>query len=216
MPNCTHLYIYWHYSLKVECQGSIYAAKKIHDTLLDQQNDGVDLIFQKYQMECRLMTDLRHPNIVQFLGLFFEGNSQTPLLVMEKLEMNLDDLLESVPDLSLLTKLSILGNIASGLVYLHSRPSPIIHRDLTATNVLLTDSLVAKISDLGNSRIPNMRPDQLVMMMSEVPGTAVYMPPEALQDDSQYGTHLDVFSFGHLSLYVMIQVGIRKSIARDL
>ena len=153
------------------------------------------------------MTGLRHPNIVQFLGLFFESNSQIPLLVMEKLEMNLDNLLESVPDLFLLTKLSILGNIASGLVYLHSRlPCPIIHRDLTATNVLLTDSLVAKISDLGNCRIHNMRPGQLVMMMSKMPGTAVYMPPEALLDDTQYGTKLDVFSFGHLALYVMIQV----------
>ena len=131
------------------------------------------------------MTGLRHPNIVQFLGLFFESNSQIPMLVMEKLDMNLDNLLESVPDLSLLTKLSILGNIANGLVYLHSRlPSPIIHRDLTATNVLLTNSLVAKISDLGNCRIPNMQPGQLVMMMSEMPGTAVYMPPEALLGDT--------------------------------
>ena len=58
------------------------------------------------------MTNLRHPNIVQFLGFVFEENAQTPLLVMEKVEMNLDNLLESVPDLSLLTKLSILGNIA--------------------------------------------------------------------------------------------------------
>ena len=74
---------------------------------------------------------------------------------------------------------------------------------------------MAKISDLGNYRTPNMRPGQLVMMMSEVPGTAVYMPPEALQGDSQYGTHLDGFSFGHLALYVMIQVVFRMSSKRS-
>lgn len=187
-------------------QDCLCAAKKIHKTLLNRENEGVAIIGQKYQMECTLMASLRHPNVVQFLGVFFERGSQMPLLVMEQLEMSLDELLGDVPDLSLPTKMSLLENIANGLVYLHCRESPIIHRDLTAKNILLTTSLVAKISDLGNSRIPNMRPGQLAMMMSTVPGTLVYMPPEALRDASQYGTSLDVFSFGHLTLYTIIQV----------
>ena len=47
------------------------------------------------------MSDLRHPNITQFLGVCFLPNCPLPVLVMEKLEGSLDDLLEAVPDISL-------------------------------------------------------------------------------------------------------------------
>ena len=68
------------------------------------------------------------------------------------------------------------------------------HRDLTAKNVLLTSYFVAKITDLGNSHIVNLQPGQLVRILSQLPGTLVYMPPEALSASSRYGPSLDVFS----------------------
>ena len=106
-------------------------------------------------------------------------------------------------------KCSVLEGVASGLLYLHDRPSPVIHRDLTAKNVLLTSSLVAKITDMGNSRIIDMRPDQMARTLTNLPGTLVYMPPEALDDRSRYGPSLDIFSFGHLALFTITQVPIR-------
>ena len=154
------------------------------------------------------MSSLRHPNITQFLGLCFLPNTRLPLLVMEKLETSLDDLLEHVPNLSLSIKCSVLEGVSSGLVYLHKRELPVIHRDLTAKNVLLTSFLQAKITDMGNSRIIDMRPGQLAMTLTQLPGTLVYMPPEALSDTHRYGPSLDVFSFGHLTLYTMTQVTI--------
>ena len=68
--------------------------------------------------------------------------------------------------------------LSHGLVFLQEKLylSPqIIHRDLTAKNVLLTTSLVAKITDLGNSRIVNIQPGQLAQTLSRNPGTLVYM-----------------------------------------
>ena len=53
----------------------------------------------------------------------------------------------------------MLADVSKGLVYLHNRSSPIIHRDLSATNILLNSAMVAKISDLGNSRIIDQLPD---------------------------------------------------------
>ena len=113
------------------------------------------------------------------------------------------------PNLPLCLKRSVLEDVASGLLYLHNRPSPVIHRDLTARNVLLTSSLVAKISDMGNSRIIDTRPGQMARRLSVLPGTLVYMPPEALDDRHRYGPSMDIFSFGHLALFTITQV--RKS-----
>ena len=154
------------------------------------------------------MSSLRHPNITQFLGLCFLPNTWLPLMVMEKLETSLDDLLEHMPSLPLSLRRSVLEGVSSGLVYLHKREPPVIHRDLTAKNVLLTSSLQAKITDMGNSRIIDMRPGQLARTLSHLPGTLVYMPPEALSDTHRYGPSLDVFSFGHLTLYTVTQVAI--------
>ena len=43
--------------------------------------------------------------------------------------------------------------------------------------------------------------------LSQLPGTLVYMPPEALEDRPRYGPSLDVFSFGHCALFTCTQVG---------
>ena len=68
----------------------------------------------------------------------------------------------------------MLADVVRGLLYLHTRSPPVVHRDLSARNVLLTSSLVAKISNLGNARIVNMQPGQLARTLTRVPGTSVY------------------------------------------
>ena len=186
--------------------GLLCAGKKIHEILLDIDNIGVRDITAKYVQECQLMSDLRHPNITLFLGLCFLPNCQFPVLVMERLDGSLDDLLETVPNIPLSLKYSMLEDVARGLLYLHMHDPQIIHRDLTAKNVLLTSALVAKITDLGNSRIVNIQPGQLAQTLSRNPGTLVYMPPEALSAAARYGPSLDVFSFGHLGIFVGLQV----------
>ena len=182
------------------------AGKKLHEVLIEAGNGGVDGMVHKYLQECQLMSSLRHPNITQFLGICFLPGTQLPLLVMERLETSLDDLLEHIPNLPLSLKRSVLEDVASGLLYLHDRPSPVIHRDLTSKNVLLTSSLIAKITDMGNSRIVDLRGGQMARTLSKLPGTLVYMPPEALDDVHRYGPSLDIFSFGHLALYTLTQV----------
>lgn len=189
--------------MQVTYDHRIYASKQLHDTLIDCGNEGVTEVAHRFLQEIHLMSTLDHPNIIQFIGLCFLPESQLPLLVMERLRTSLDDLLESTHILPLYLKCSILVDVARGLLYLHDRPSPVFHRDLTAKNVLLTSSLAAKITDMGNSRIINMRCGQMNKKLSAFPGTLVYMPPEA-QDN--YGPALDIFSFGHLALFTIIQV----------
>ena len=187
--------------------GLVCAGKKIHEILLDADNVGVRDIAAKYVQECQLMSDLRHPNITQFMGVCFLPNCQLPVLLMERLDASLDEVLESVPNIPLILKRSILDDVAKGLLYLHKHDPQIVHRDLTAKNVLLTSSLSAKITDFGNSRIVNIEPGRIAQTLSRNPGTLVYMPPEALSATARYGPSLDIFSFGHLVLFVGLQVG---------
>ena len=193
---------------QVEVSGLICAGKKIHEALLDTGNVGVQEIASKYVQECQLMSDLRHPNITLFLGVCFLPNCQLPVLLMERLDGSLDELLETVPNIPLVLKRTLLEDVAKGLLYLHKHEPQIVHRDLTAKNVLVSSSLVAKITDFGNSRIVNLQPGQLARTLSSVPGTLVYMPPEALSATARYGPSLDVFSFGHLALFTLTQVSI--------
>ena len=212
---------------ELEVNGVVCAGKRLHEVLLEQGNAGVAEIARKYLLECQVaiclytivltiakynsmslqvMARMRHPHVVQFLGLCYLEESTLPVLVMERLYTSLDDLLESSPGLPLALKLSLLTDVARGLVYIHTRDPPIIHRDLSARNVLLTSSMVAKISDLGNARIVNLQPGQLAMTQTCMPGTWAYMPPESFDQHSRYGPRLDIFSFGHLALFTLTQV----------
>ena len=184
---------------ELEINGLICAGKKLFDALIDPVNQGAQQMMDNYYKECSLLSDLRHPNVVQFLGICFLPETRLPVLVMERLDGSLDQLLESTPDIPLHVKVSILQDVTRGLVYLHNHKPPIIHRDLTARNVLLTRALTAKVADLGNSR-------KLAKSMTRgIPGTLMYMPPEASDENNKYGTSLDMFSFGHLSLFTAIQ-----------
>ena len=187
---------------ELETDGLVCAGKRFHEALIDPESQGAQRMVEKYYQECTLLSDLRHPHIVQFLGIGFLPDSRLPVLVMERLQGSLDELLENTADISLSTKVSILQDVTRGLVYLHHRSPSVIHRDLSARNVLLNSAMTAKIADLGNFRIA--LPAQTAT--PGMPGTPIYMPPEALGLKPRYGPPLDMFSFGHLTLFTAIQV----------
>ena len=57
---------------------------------------------------------------------------------------------------------SILYDVALlGLCYLHSQNFPIIHRDLSSNDILLTPNITAEFSDLGVAKILNLTPLQM-------------------------------------------------------
>ena len=157
--------------------------------------------------ECKLMSQLRHPHIVQFLGVAYLPGSPIPVLLMEKLQTSLDNLLETSPNIPLDVKVHLLTGTAQGVVYLHSHTPPIAHRDLTARNILIDSGLIAKIADLGVARMVNIQPGQLAATMTAGPGNNLYMPPETVQEEgaTRYNTAIDIFSFGVVSLFTLTQ-----------
>ena len=207
---------------EVAIPGAICAAKRIHDIFQDHSEIPDEEILKastQFVRECQLMSTLRHPHIVQFLGVCFFPDSRLPALVMERLQTSLHDLLDPEtpppdapkPFFPLSLKCSILHNVASGLTYLHEQSPPIIHRDLSARNVLLNSAMVAKIADLGVARIvPRMR---AAATMTKAPGANVYMPPEALEDKPEASVEerdkvlkcIDIFSFGVVAIFTLSQ-----------
>ena len=161
----------------------------------------------KLVVELSLMTQVHHPNVVQCKGVCLLESEAMPVLLMERLMSSLHAyVLDSTnSNMSLVRKLSILYDVASGLNYLHSHKPAIIHRDLTGTNVLLDEELRAKISDFVNARIMDLDPKATPGIFISLPGTPDYVPPEAQGNSAKCGPSLDVFSFGHLSLFTIIQ-----------
>ena len=143
--------------------------------------------------------------IVTSLGVYYPAMDQyrLPVMVMEKMQYSLRALVEKYDDIPLNVKLSILDEVCLGLRYLHSRNPPIVHRDLTPNNILLSYRLEAKITDLGVAKV--MKTDKQ-KTMTKLPGTPDFMPPEALSKRPVYGPLLDVFSYGGVILNVITQL----------
>ena len=99
---------------------------------------------------------------------------------------------------------AILLEVALGLRYLHEFSPPIVHRDLSSNNVLLTTSMTAKISDLGVAKILDVSPGRAARMtQTQAPGTAAFMPPEAMLARPKYTSKVDIFSFGVLVVHIL-------------
>ena len=163
--------------------------------------------------EFSILSQLKHPNIVSYYGICELPNEDVPVLLMERLDNNLHDYLCENQNTELSVKLGILLDVANGLLYLHYERPVIIHRDLTARNVLLDKYLNGKISDFGNARMMTYGCDMTPESMTSLPGTRDYMPPEAMDDidteeEISYDEKLDIFSFGHLALFCGLQKAI--------
>ena len=198
-------------AFKVNIDGVPRIAKRIHNILLspDISSSEKAAIQERFYNECILLSKLDHPNIVEFIGVHFNPSDDRDVtLIMELLHIPLETFVEphAHPNIPLSVKLHILRDVSCGLYHLHTRfKQPVIHRDLTVGNILLTSDLQAKIVDLGVSKLLSSGDLQRSSTMTMCPGNFSYMPPEALQENAVYDTTLDIFSFGHLTLHVDIQ-----------
>ena len=193
----------------VEYCGTPCAAKEIHSMLLPEQG-GENYITKTFLHECYQCSILRHPNLVQFLGVYYPDTTgpsrgpPLPIMVMEMMKENLTNVFEKHENIPADVKWSILYDIALGLQYLHCHDPAVIHRDLSPNNVLLTSRMVAKIGDLGVAKVIKVD-RRTVSRYTLAPGTIDFMPPEALENEPKYGTPLDVFSYAGIVLFVANQ-----------
>ena len=202
---------------KAKCDQLPCAAKILHPTILDPTDPGAERIMQRFQLECSVLERIRHPNIVQYLGLCRDPESRLPALLMELLDESLTKMLErSQRPLAYFAKVNICHDIALAVAYLHS--NNIIHRDLSSNNVLVIAKSRAKVTDFGMSKLAGAAPTMTPLTMC--PGTQAYMAPEALKEPPRYTKKLDVFSEGVMMIQVCTRLwpepGPRSKTIQDL
>ena len=180
-------------------------AKKPHTkffkNISEEERSRVAANFRK---ECILLSKLKHSNIVQFIGIYYYEGKTDLILVMEKLSSDLVQFMaNNHQKLMLFNKLSILRDVACGLVYLHEYNPPIVHRALTAMNVLLI-FWQAKIADVGVAKLMDMKA-MMASRHTRALAQMLYMPPEARYDKAQCTPKLNIFSYGHLTLHLVLE-----------
>ena len=188
----------------------ICAAKEIHAVLIEEVGDAERRqTIDSFLRECRQCGKLRHPNVIQFLGVYYPTRAdgvanrmRLPVMVMEMMASSLTSFVRRHENIPIHIKYSIVHDVSLGLCYLHNHDPPIVHRDLSPNNVLLTTHHVAKISDLGVAKV--IKADNK-KTMTKVPGTVDFMPPEALSTRPDYGPPMDIFSFAGIILHTFNQ-----------
>ena len=190
------------------CQ-TVCAAKEIHSILIEDVGETERRVtIGSFLRECRQCSMLRHPNVIQFLGVYYptgEGGTNRvglPVMVMEMMADSLTSFVDKHEKIPVHIKYSIVHDVSLGLCYLHNHDPPIVHRDLSPNNVLLTAHHVAKISDLGVAKV--IKADSR-KTMTKAPGTVDFMPPESLAKSPLYGPPMDVFSFAGIILHTFNQ-----------
>ena len=185
------------------------AAKEFYSAFLHRDDSKEnEKLREDFKRECYHSSLIRHPNIVLFMGVFYEQSEieskRIPIMVMELMDTCVTKFVEkNRSKISMRTKLSILYDVSLGLRYLHGRRPAVIHRDLSSNNVLLSKGhLVAKISDLGTAKMIKADSTQTRHILTSMPGTGHFMPPEVEGDDPQYSTPVDVFSFAAVGLHL--------------
>ena len=183
-------------------RGEPVAIKQAHRDLL--HGTTIDML----KREVMIMAEIQHPNLVRFVAAVLDNavhrGTDTPIIVSELMDMNLRAAYREInlsPSL-----LSILRDVAYALHYLHQYRTPIIHRDVSAPNVLLkklqNGSLRAKVSDFGSANLAKQA-------QTAASGAIVYCAPEMFPTEDittppkPQTTKVDVFSYGILVLEVI-------------
>ena len=165
-----------------------------------------------FNRECDTLRGLHHRNILPFIGVVVDQDSEPRFLATQFIEggtlhdlihhARYEQLRDEVGCLPLPTQLTVAHDIFSGLSYLAGKH--LIHRDIKPANILavVEDGQLVKVllADFGESK-------QLTMTMTRaagtMAGTPLYMAPEMHEEEDAKGSKADVFSAG----VVLVEMG---------
>ncbi|KAM9976606.1 hypothetical protein ACTFIR_010448 [Dictyostelium discoideum] len=162
--------------------GEFAAIKQIDSNKIDESS------LQSVKGEVEILHKLRHNNIVKVLGVV-EVQAQLNFILEYVENGSLRDVIEKFGPLSEELCIIYLYQMLQGLAYLHS--NKVIHRDIKASNILITKEGVIKLADFGvASQI-----DSESQLRFSVVGTPFWMAPESIEI-SGCSSACDIWSLG--------------------
>ncbi|KAK7820132.1 mdis1-interacting receptor like kinase 2, partial [Quercus suber] len=144
---------------------------------LSSQAESIGTVdIKSFTNELAALTEIRHRNIVKLLGFCF--HEVHTFFIYEFMEKgSLADMLcgKEAKDLGWSTRIQTIKSVANALSYMHHDcVPPIIHRDISSKNVLLSIDLEAYVSDFGTARF--LKPDS--SNWTTIAGTYGYLAPD--------------------------------------
>ncbi|CAM8896488.1 unnamed protein product [Rhodiola kirilowii] len=149
---------------------------------------------KEFQSEVMLLGRLHHRNLVNLIGYCAEkGRNILVYVYMSNGSLASHLYNEKMEPLSWNLRLQIALDIARGLEYLHDGASPpVVHRDIKSSNILLDESMNARVADFGLSR------EELIdKHASSIRGTFGYLDPEYVSSRA-FTKKSDIYSYGVL------------------
>jgi len=175
-------------------RGTRICLKQLHKHL------NADEVAQaEFRLELKIMQQLHHPHIVQFLGTTVSADGLTSIVSEYMAGGSLEQVFRNEELLSLKVAVKMALDCARGMAYLHGRsPLPVIHRDLKPGNLMLTSNRLLKIGDFGLSKtlsVRNKMPQEMsqAFAMTGETGSYRYMAPEVFRHEF-YGPAVDVYA----------------------
>jgi len=147
--------------------------------------------------EIEVWSSLRHPRLVQFLGVTIIGGKLC--ILMERINgVNLDSFIKKNPKKASKYALDIALQITQIIYFLHHCAPPIIYRDLKPENILIDNNMNVKLTDFGLSRF---MPESSNYTMTGGTGTMRYIAPEVYAC-KKYDLKADIYSLGLILHYI--------------
>ncbi|KAL0578822.1 Rho guanine nucleotide exchange factor [Marasmius crinis-equi] len=157
------------------------------------RDSDVEQLSKEYRREAILWRQLKHPNVLPFLGIYkLEHDRQLCLISPWMQKGNLVQFLRSTPREDV-DHYTLAHDVAAGLSYLHKKK--IIHGDLKGVNILMTDSFRASLGDFGLSRVA----DTLGLGITSTirsRGTGRWLAPELLLENGVTSKASDIYAYG--------------------
>lgn len=154
---------------------------------------------ENVRRETRLMSKLNHKNVIKLVDILYNDEKQKLYIVMEYCVTVLQELFDRAPQ----NKLPIsqahyyFVQLIEGLEYLHSQG--IIHKDIKPSNLLIDNSNVIKITDLGVSEQLDLFEQNDWCSTSQ--GSPAFQAPELAEGVEKFsGYKIDIWSSG-VTLY---------------
>eukprot|EP00002_Diphylleia_rotans_P018507 TRINITY_DN3581_c0_g1_i1.p1 TRINITY_DN3581_c0_g1~~TRINITY_DN3581_c0_g1_i1.p1 ORF type:complete len:2533 (-),score=428.58 TRINITY_DN3581_c0_g1_i1:64-7662(-) len=162
-------------------RGSVVAIKKVDTAKIETSS------FPEFQDEVTTMIQLRHPNILLYMGVVIESPNLCIISEFMARGSLYDVLHDQNTTLDKIVRVGFLLDAAKGMQYLHMSKPPILHRDLKSSNLLLDEKWNLKISDFGLSGADHVG-------SHGKKGTLLWMAPEVILNQ-EYTRASDVYSF---------------------